>query len=152
MRILGIMAASFLLVVASLGPVYAQSNVVVATVRPNPLKVSISAPGSVTVGQWFNISADITNLSDDPITQTIVMLHSPSEIKVKAPRKKIGTLAAHQTVTVNWQAKANASGGFTVTAEASGKLLDEPISSSDTTSITATGSLGAFLFRLIFGA
>ena len=105
----------------------------------------------MAVGQWFDISADIANLSDDPITQTIVILNSPHEIKVKAARKKIGNLDAHQTTTVIWQAKANASGNFVITTEATGKLFDETISSSDSATISATGSLGAFLSRLIFG-
>ena len=151
MKILGVIAISLLLFVAAgTGVVHAQSGVVTATVRPNPLKISVSAPGSVVVGQWFDISADVANLSNDPITQTIVKLNSPPEIKVKAARKKIGNLAAHQTTTVIWQVKAIAAGNFVITAEASGKLLGEPISSSDSTTITSTGSLGAFLLRLIF--
>lgn len=152
MRTLGIIAISLLLFgVAGFKSVFAQTSVISATVRPNPLEVSVSAPSSVVVGQWFNISADVSNLSDDLITQTIVILNSPPEIKIKAARKKINNLAAHQTTTVSWQAKANAAGDFIITAEASGKLLGEPISSSDSTSIAATGSLGAFLLRRIFG-
>ena len=153
MRTIGIIAISlFLFWVTGFKSVFAQTSVISATVRPNPLEVSVSAPGTMVVGQWFEVTADIANLSGDPITQTIVILNTPPDIKVKAQRKKIGNLNAHQTTAVSWQAKANASGNFVIQAEASGKLLGEPISSSDTTSITATGSLGAFLFRLIFGA
>lgn len=149
---LGIIAAGFLILsVFGAGSAHAQSGVVSATVRPNPLKVSVLAPSSVVVGQWFDISADVANLGDDPITQTIVTLNSPREIKVKATREKIGNLAAHQTTTVIWQAKANVAGNFIITVEASGKLLGEPISSSDSAAITAAGSLGAFFLRLIFG-
>lgn len=152
MRTIGIIVISLLLFwVAGFKSVFAQTGVVSATVRPNPLEVSVSAPGTMVVGQWFEVTADIANLSGDPITQTTVILNTPSDIKVKAPRKKIGNLNAHQTITVSWEAKAKASGNFVIQAEASGKLLDERISSSDTTSITATGTLVAFLFRLIFG-
>lgn len=152
MKTLGIIAAGFLLVAASLGPVYAQSGVITATVRPNPLEISVSAPGSVTVGQWFDISAEIANLSDDPITRTIVILNSPPEIKIKAPRKKIGNLNAHQTVTVNWQAKANSAGNFVIQVEAEGNLDGEQISSSDSTVVSVVESFAFFLFRLINGA
>lgn len=129
----------------------AQSGLVVATVRPNPLEVSISAPSGVTVGQWFDVSADITNLGQDTITKTIATLNTPTEFQVKGQRKKIGNLASHETKTVTWQVKANASGNFVITAEATGNLAGETISASDSTLITATGTLGVLLFRLLFG-
>lgn len=152
MKTIGVIAISLLLFwLTGFKSVFAQTSVISATVRPSPLVVSVSAPGTMVVGQWFEVTADIANLSGDPITQTTVILNTPHDITVKAPRKKIGDLNAHQTVAVSWQAKANTSGNFVIQAEASGKLLGERISSSDTTSITATGTLGAFLFRLIFG-
>ena len=128
----------------------AQSGVVTATVRPNPLKVTVSAPQNVSVGQWFTVSADVSNFGEEIITQTVATLNAPAELKVKNQRKNLGNLAAHGTKTVTWQVKASVSGNFIITAQASGKLLGEPISSSDSTTISSIGSLGAFLLRLIF--
>jgi len=153
LRILGVIAASLLLFVFSgVESVYAQSGTVTATVRPNPLKVQISAPSTYPVNKWFPVSADITNQGADPITKIIVTLNADPGIRIKSSRKKIGTLGTHQTTNISWEAKATAVGNFIITAEATGNLLGETISSSDSAMIVATGSLGAFLLRLIFGA
>lgn len=152
MRILGIITASLLLFVASgSGPVYAQTGIVTATVRPNPLKVDLSAPNSVQVGQWFDVNADISNLGSETITRTVVTLNTPQELKVKNQRKKIGNLNSHQTTTVTWEVKANAADNFIILAEVTGNLTGEQISASDSKVISATGSLGHLLLKLIFG-
>ena len=150
MKTLGILAAGFLFVAASFSHVYAQSSTVTATVRPNPLKVTISAPQNVSVRQWFTVSADVSNLGKETITQTVATLNVPAKLKVQHQRRNLGNLAAHGTKIVTWQVKANVSGNFIITAEASGKLLTETISSSDSTTISSVGLLGAFLLKLIF--
>lgn len=152
MKTLGIIVAGFLLVAFALRTVHAQTGTVSATVRPNPLTVDISVPASVTVGQWFDVTADVANLGQETLTQTVVSLNTPGEIKVKNQRKKIGNLTAGTTQTLKWQAKANASGDFIIQVEATANLAAEQISSSDSQVISAVGSLGAFLLRLIFGA
>ena len=153
MKTLGVIAASLLLfVTSSLGSVYAQSSIVTATIRPNPLHVDISVPATVTVGQWFDVTVDVPNLGQETLTRTVVTLNTPSEIKVKNQRKKIGNLPAGTTQTLKWQAKANASGEFFIQVEVIANLAGEQISSSDSQPISAVGSLGAFLLRLIFGA
>ena len=152
MRTLGVIAISLLLfVAASFGSVHAQSGVVTATVRPNPLKVSVSPPGTVVVGQWFDISADIINLGSQTITGTTATIHTPTEITVKGPKKKIGNLAGGQSKTVTWRAKANSSGNFVIQVEALCNLAGEQISSFDSVLISAVNSLAFFLLRLIPG-
>jgi len=151
LRTIGIIAIGLLLFVAAdFGSAHAQGGVVTATVRPNPLKVSVSAQSSVTVGQWFDISADVTNLGDLTITSTVATISSSTELTVKGPKKKIGNLAGGQTKTVTWRAKANNSGTFIIQVEATGNLADEQISSSDSLNISAVASLSHFLLRLIF--
>lgn len=152
MKILGVIAASLLFVTASFGSVYAQSSVVTATVRPNPLVVSVSAPSSVIVGSWFDISADVANLGDQTITGTTATVNSPTEVTVKSPKKKVGNLTASQTKTVTWRAKANSAGTFVIQVDASGNLAGEQISSSDSTIVGSVASLGHLLLQLIFGA
>jgi len=153
LRTLGVIAASLLLFVAAgAGIVHAQSGTVTATVRPNPLEVSVSAPSPVAVGQWFDISADVSNLGSERIRQTVATLNTPSELQVRGNnRKGLGNLGSGQTKIARWQARVNTSGNFVVQVEASGNLAGEQISASDTQPISAVGSLGHFLFRLIFG-
>ena len=150
MKTLGILAAGFLFVTASFGRVYAQNSAVTATVMPNPLKVTVSAPQNVSVRQWFTVSADVSNLGEETITQAVAILNVPAKLKVQHQRRNLGNLAAHGTKIVTWQVKANVSGNFIITAQASGKLLTETISSSDSTTISSVGLLGAFLLKLIF--
>lgn len=154
MRIIGIIVASLLiLAVFGAGSVHAQSGVVTATVRPNPLEVTVSAPSTVTVGQWFDISADIANLGDQTITGTTATIHSPQEVAIKGgQKKKVGDLSGGLTKTVTWRAKATSTGSFVIQVEATGSLAGEQISSSDTTIISSVVSLGHRLLQLIFGA
>lgn len=152
MRTLGVITISLLLFVAAdTGVVHAQSGTVTATVRPNPLEVLVSPPGSVVVGQWFDINADIVNLGNQTISGTTATIQTPTEVTIKSPKKKIGNLAGGVTSTVTWRAKANSSGNFVIQVEASGNLAGEQISSSDSALISAVGSLGLFLLRLIPG-
>ncbi len=164
---------SLILSVGFRQPVLAQSAILTATVRPNPLEVKITAPSDVAVGQWFNISADVTNLGDQSITGVKAIIQAPTGVTVNGQKKEVGTLAGGQTKTVTWRAKANDSGNFIIQVEASGNLAGEQISSSDSVLIHAdatgdfegeqtsssdsvliqtVGSLGHFLRRLIFSA
>lgn len=151
MRTLGVITISLLLFVAvGTGVVRAQSGVVTATVRPNPLAVVVSAPGTAVVGQWFDISANITNLGNQNISSTVATVHSPTEVTIKGgQKKKIGNLAGGQTKTVTWRAKASSSGKFVIQVEASGNLAGEQISSFDSTVISAVGFLAHLLLRII---
>ena len=118
----------------------------------NPLKVSVSAPGPVVVGQWFDINANITNLGDQTITGTTATINVPAELTVKGQKKKkIGDFAGSQTKTVTWSAKANSAGTFVIQVDATGNLAGEQISSSGSVNISAVSSLGHFLLRLIAG-
>lgn len=152
MRTLAIITISLFLMAANLGPAHAQSGVVSITVRPNPLKVSVFAPSGVSVGQWFEIKADITNLGSTTITKAMVTINSPGEVVVKGQKKRIGNLAGDQTETVTWRAKANSAGNFVIQVEAAGNLAGEQISSSDSTVVSVAESFAFFLFRLINGA
>jgi len=137
-----------LLAVAS--PVFAQSAVLTATVAVNPLKVKASAP-PVLVGQWFDLEAEVTNFGTRTVNKTSLLISTPSDLKVRGKKKMVGNLVAGETKTVIWRARVNNPGNFLVFVEASGKLEGEAISASDSVLISATGSLAARVFRLIFG-
>ena len=134
------------------GSAFAQSATLTATVRVNPLQVKVIAPGVVTVGEWFDISAKISNQGSDTVSKTTALMNTPSELKVRGKRKRIGNLAPGATETVIWRARANQAGSnLVIQVNAQGFLDGEKISVSSSTIISATGSLGAFLLRLIFG-
>lgn len=132
--------------------VWAQTASLTATVRPNPLIVEIIAPSNVSVGQWFEIKADVSNLGTETISRTVATIYTPSEISVKGPKEKIGDLAGGGKKTVIWQAKANRPGSFIIQVEVTGELAGESISASDSPLISASSSALANLWRrLIFG-
>jgi len=134
------------------GGAMAQSSSVDVTVRPNPLVVNLDSPSAVVVRQWFDVTAEITNRGNIELTRATVNLLSPKGISVKGKKKNIKNLPAGETVIVTWSAKANSVGDFVVTAEAQGELLDEKIKASDTSMISALGSISQRLIRLFFRA
>lgn len=137
---------------ASVAASFAQTSTLTATVRVNPLKVEfIAPPTSLIVGRWTDIDATVSNSGTQEVTKTIVTLNASPGIKIRGKRKKVGNLFAGQTENLSWRIKANRQGEFVIQVEATGKLAGEDISVSDSTIISATGSLGAFLLRLIFG-
>ena len=130
-------------------PSFAQSSTLTATVRPNPLKVKITAPSNAPVGEWFDISAEVTNLGSEVITKTTTTtLNSPRELSVRNKKKRVGDLTSGETISLKWQAKAKSVGNFIVTAEASGRLASEKISDSDTKMIQVDESIIISLFRM----
>jgi len=134
------------------GRVMAQSSSVNVTVRPNPLVVNLNSPSAVTVKKWFTITAQITNRGDIELTRATVTLSAPKEMSVKGKKKNIKILPANETIDVTWIAKANSTGDFVVVAEIQGELLDETIKASDTSMLSALGSLSQRLIRLFFRA
>ena len=133
-------------------PSFAQSSTLTATVRPNPLKVKITAPSNAPVGEWFDISAEVTNLGSEVITKTTTTtLNSPRELSVRNKKKRVGDLTSGETISLKWQARAKSEGNFIVLVEASGRLGREKISTSDSKIITADDSIILSLFRMIFG-
>ena len=143
-------ALVFLLVLARSS--FAQTATLTATVHINPLKVEISPIGVIPIKKnWFEIPVVVSNLGSETITKTVVIVHSSPKFTIKGKKKKIGNLEPGMSKTIVWQAKANRPGNFIIQVEVTGELEGEEISASDTLTISTTGSLGAFFFRLIFG-
>ena len=131
---------------------FAQEGIVSATVRPNPLEVKLTFPSSVLVGEWFEVEAEVSNQGDITVSRVFATVNLPSGMSVRGLKKRLGDLAPSEKKVIKWMVKANKPGNYVVQVEVKGKLLGEEISSSVSTSnIFATGSLGAFLLRLIFG-
>ena len=151
MRKLFILPIVIVFLLAAGSTAYAQSSTLTATVRPNPLEVEVFAPSNVSVGSWFDIKVEVSNLGTETLTNTSALISPPSELVVRGKRKRIGNLSPGATQTITFRAMAKSSGNLLILVEATGKLAGEEISASDTTMISADGSLGAFLHRLIFG-
>jgi len=142
----------FVFFLSFIGYSFAQEGTVSATVRPNPLEVKISAPTVVNVGQRFDINVDVSNLGTETVNDVVVVINKPQGLSVKGKKSlDIGNLLPGETKPIIWEAKASKPLDYIVQVEATGVLFGETITSSDTAVIFTTGSLGAFLFKLIFG-
>lgn len=139
----------FLLVITDL--VYAQSAVLTATVRPNPLNISLSAPPSVNVGQWFDAEVTITNHGGVPVSKASAVMHTPAGVNARGKKKRLGSLNPGQTQVV-WQMKLTRSGSkLVILVEVEGVLNGETITADETAIISSTSPLAFFWRRLFFG-
>ena len=82
------MALVCLLIAA--GSAFAQSATLTATARVNPLEVEVIAPNGVTVGEWFEITANISNLGGETITKAYATIHTDPKLTVRGKKKKVG--------------------------------------------------------------
>lgn len=152
MKKLVILSIALAYLFGTAGSVLAQSAILIATVRVNPLEVEVIAPKSVMVGEWFEIKANISNMGGEIITKVYATIHTDPKLTVGGKRKRVGNLGAGQVETITWLAKARSSGVFVIYVQATGELAGEEISASDTLIVSATSSLGAFLLKLIFSS
>ncbi len=130
---------------------FAQEGTVSATVRPNPLEVIITASSTAIVGDWFEIKAEVSNQGDITIDKVSTTVNLPSGISIRGLKKRLGNIPPGDMKAVTWLVRAKNPGVYIIQVEAKGKLLGEEISASDSANISATGFLGVFFFRLIFG-
>ena len=132
------------------GSALASSSLLTATVRPNPLSVTIDAPADVLINQQFNVSADILNRGADTIARSRVTLHAPRDVQIQRRQVRLGNLTAGETITVSWQPRARNIGDFVMLVEATGDLANENISATDSAIVSATDSFALTLLRQIF--
>ena len=132
------------------GHSFAQGGIVSATVRPNPLEVKLTFPSAVPVGEWFEVTAEVSNKGDLGISKVSASLDVSSGISVRGKKKRLGNLAAGEKKVVKWMIKVRRPGNYVAQVEAKGILLGEDILALDSSNTTALGSLGGFFFRLIF--
>ena len=145
-----LIATFFAALVFVAGSALASSSVLTATVRPNPLSVTIDAPADVLINQQFNVSADILNRGADTIERSRVTLHAARDVQVQRRQVRIGSLTAGETITISWQPRIRNVGDFVLLAEATGDLANENISATDSAIVSATDSFALNLLRQIF--
>ena len=150
MRLLALPIIALTALSLAVGPSFAQSGTVTATVRPNPLDVEVAAPSQVTVREWSDIEVIIKNKGSTPITKTSAKIHSSSGFSVKGRSKKVGTLGPGETAKIMVLAKANHAGNYIIQVDVQGFLEGEKISSGDSALIVATGSILPSWLRFLF--
>lgn len=152
-KLLGLLSLVLIAFVVATTPAVAQSGVVTATVRPNPLQVEVEAPAVVNVGTWFDIDVTITNLGAETVTKLNAEIYTPAEITARGKKKRIGNLGAGESQTVSWRAKATSSGSdLIVQISVKGILNNQEIIVEETTMISPSGSLAFFWRRWFFGS
>ena len=146
-----VLPVALVYLLAAAGSAFAQSASLTATVRVNPLKVEVTAPGVVTVGEWFEVTAAVSNQGDIAVSKASATINLHSGMRVRGLRKRLGNFASGEEKVVTWLVRAKNPGEYIIQVEVKGKLLGEEISASASDNISVTGSFGAFFFRLIFG-
>jgi len=141
----------FVFFLSFVGYPFAQEGTVSATVRPNPLEVKLTFLSAIPVGEWFEVTAAVSNQGDIVVSKASATINLHSGMRVRGLRKRLGNFASGEEKVVTWLVRAKNPGEYIIQVEAKGKLLGEEISASDSANISVTGSLGAFLLRLIFG-
>lgn len=135
---------------AAVSAAFAQTATLTATVRINPLEIEVTAPPNVTVGQWFEIQVEASNLGPETVKGVKAEINPPTDLQVSG-RHGLGVLKPGETKKARWRARALASGNSIVQVEVTGRLGGEQISASDSAVISALGPPIPFWLRLIFG-
>lgn len=115
---------------------FADGGSVTATVRINPLVVTVSVPSSVTVGEHFNVKVTIENHGESKIKRVVATIDLPDGLSLgKSKAEKImGAIPPYKEKTVRWRVSAEKEGTYVILVSASGE--DEPTG----TLLTAEGS------------
>ncbi len=95
------------------------------TVLPSPLVVTVSAPGSVSVGEHFNVKVTIENRGEAKIKKAVATIDfDPDEgltLVGGNAEKTIGVIPPHKEKTAHWPVKADQVGTYTIRVLASGE-------------------------------
>ena len=137
-------AAALALLLAAHTLVQGQEGVVTATIKVNPLLVSLTVPGEpVLVGEPFTVQATVENQGESRIRRVTATLHLPTglpllppELEMRGPaRRSLGALGPLRSRSTEWRLQAVQEGNFVLMVTASG------IDASD--GVTVTSESGA---------
>jgi len=97
-------------------------SVIAATVRPSPLSVAVSsAPGTVFVGDRFQIKAKIENLGAEPISEVVATIHLPGGLILlsNTTEQSLGTIRKPRSA--HGRLQADAEGNYIVQVSVTGR-------------------------------
>ncbi len=131
---IGVTAALALLLAAhTLAASEGQEGVVTATIKVNPLLVSLTVPGEpVAVGQRFTVQARGENRGEGRIRRVTATLQLPAGLEMRGPAtRSLGTLGPLRSRSTEWRLEAVQAGSFVLMVTASG------VDASDGTPVSA---------------
>ena len=115
---------------------------------PNPLAVSVFAPGEVIKGEHFTVSTRIENLGDGKIEKTVAAIHLDGKglsLGKQKAEKRIGKLQPHEVITVDWRVKAVEAGYYyIVLVSVSGRGIAGDLTAQDSVVVTVKERRGGF--------
>ena len=120
---IGVVAALALLLAANtLVASEGQEGVVTATIKVNPLLVSLTVPGeAVAVGERFTVQAHGENQGEGRIRRATATLHLPTGLEMRGPAtRSLGTLGPLGSRSTAWRLQAVEAGSFVLMVTASG--------------------------------
>ena len=120
--IIGVLVLAMALCPPGNGVAYAD-GVITATVRPNPLSVTVSsAPSTVFVGHRFQIKARIENLGAEQISEAVATIHLPDSgvtLLSSTAEQSLGTIRKQRIA--HWRLQADAVGSYIVQVSVTGQ-------------------------------
>ncbi len=129
---IGVVAALALLLAAHT-LVEGQEGVVTATIKVNPLLVSLTVPGEpVLIGEPFTVQANVENLGESRVRRVTATLQLPTGLEARGPAiHRLGSLRPFASRSTEWLLTAVEGGSFVLMVTASA------IDSSDGISVTS---------------
>ena len=115
-------AAALVLLLAVYTSVQGQEGVVTATIKINPLLVSLTVPSEpVAVGEPFSVQATVENQGESRIRRPTADLELPAGLEVRGPTiHRLGLLPPFGSRDTEWLLTAAEPGNFVLMVTASG--------------------------------
>ena len=108
-------------------------------ITPNPLAVSVFAPSEVIKGDDFTVSAQIKNLGDEEIKETVASIHLDNNglsLDKKEVENQIGMIQSREMITVDWSVKVVETGVYIILVSVSGRGVTGDLTAQDTVIVT----------------
>jgi hypothetical protein len=96
---------------------------IVASVRPNPLKLTVQAPRSAHLGESIRVQATLENAGSERLREVAVQLHlDTTGFRMLGPaRHQRGVLPGSDRLTVEWRVRPLETGDFVLLASATAR-------------------------------
>ena len=125
-------AAALALLLAANTLVQGQEGVVTATIKINPLLVSLAVPSSpIAVGDDFTVLATVENQGESRIRRPTADLQLPAGLDVRGPTiHRLGLLPPFSSRSTEWLLTAVQTGSFVLMVTASGIVASDGVTVS----------------------
>ena len=120
---IGVVATLALLLAAhTLAASEGQEGVVTATIKVNPLLVSLTVPGeAVLVGERFTVQARVENRGESRLRRVTATLHLPTALETRGPAtRSLGSIGPFASRSREWRLEAAEAGSYVLLVTAEG--------------------------------